>query len=48
MTEAIKERLADLKKKLAARKGKPAYAGNIQAIQAEIDRIEEALRIASL
>lgn len=33
------ERLTALRKKLAARKGKPEYKKNAEAIQAEIDRL---------
>lgn len=34
------ERLADLKRKLRARKGLPAYRDNVPALEAEIARLE--------
>ncbi len=34
------DRLAELKRKLAARRGKPEYAENVKAIEAEIARLE--------
>jgi len=38
----IPNRIADLKRKLAARAGRSEYAGNVEAIQAEIARLEAA------
>lgn len=38
--EEIADRLADLKRKLAAREGNPAYRDNVPAIRAEIARLE--------
>ena len=43
MTEAIENRLADLRRKLAARKGQKPYKKNCEAIQAEISRLENIL-----
>jgi uncharacterized coiled-coil DUF342 family protein len=43
MTEAVEKRIADLKRKLAARKGQKPYKENCKAIQAEIDRLEAIL-----
>jgi hypothetical protein len=40
MNEAVKTRIADLRRKLAARKGKKPYEKNCQAIEAEIARLE--------
>lgn len=35
-------RLDDLRRKLAARKGKPGFEENVRAIEAEIARLEQA------
>lgn len=43
MTEAVEKRIAGLKRKLAARKGKKPYAKNCEAIEAEITRLEAIL-----
>ena len=40
MNEAVKTRIADLRRKLAARKGKKPYLKNCEAIEAEITRLE--------
>ena len=34
------DRLADLRRKLAAREGKSEYKDNVKAIRAEIERLE--------
>lgn len=43
MIEAIEKRLAELKRKLAARKGNKQFKDNCAALQAEIDRLESVL-----
>lgn len=43
MIEAIENRIAELKRKLAARKGKKPYLKNCEELQAEIDRLESVL-----
>lgn len=43
MTAAIEKRIDDLKRKLAARKGKKPYVENCKAIEAEITRLEALL-----
>lgn len=43
MTEAVQKRIDDLKRKLAARKGKKPYVDNCKVIEAEIDRLEALL-----
>lgn len=39
------ERLKQLRKKLKARQGKPGYEKNVEAIQAEIDRVLAAVPV---
>lgn len=46
MTEAIEKRIADLKRKLAARKGKVPYHDNVPALEAEIAKLEDVLKKA--
>ena len=41
--EAIEKRIAELKRKLAARKGQKAYKKNCEALEAEIARLESVL-----
>ncbi len=43
MIEATEQRIADLKRKLAARKGKKPYLKNSEAIEAEISRLEKVV-----
>ena len=38
------ERIADLKRKLRARKGLPAYRDNVPEIEKEIERLEALLK----
>lgn len=46
MTEAIENRLADLRRKLKARKGQKPYVKNCEEIEAEIARLEDMLAAA--
>ena len=41
--EAIENRIAELKRKFAARKGKKPYLKNCEELQTEIDRLESVL-----
>lgn len=43
MIEAIEKRIAELKRKHAARKGKKPYLKNCEEIEAEITRLESVL-----
>jgi len=45
MTEAMKERIAELKRLIAARKGNASYADSVRKAQEEIDRLEKALEL---
>jgi hypothetical protein len=44
MTEAAKERIAELKRLIAARRGKIAYVDSVRKAQEELDRLEAALK----
>lgn len=38
---SLEGRIADLERKLAARRGKPAYKDNVPAIEAELAKLRE-------
>lgn len=42
MASSTEQRISDLQRKLAARKGNPAFSENIKAIETEIARLQEA------